>query len=208
MASALETLCGQAFGAGQIEMLGVYLQRSWLILFGASLGLLPLYIYATPILILLGQQQDIAELAGRFTILVIPQMFSLAVNFPVQKFLQAQSKVAFLAWVGFVTLAVHILLLYLFMVTLNWGLTGAAVAYDLSGWGMAVAQVAYVMGWCKEEGWSGLSWLAFKDLWGFVRLSIASAVMICLEIWYFMTIIVLTGHLEDPVIAVGSLSIW
>lgn len=38
--------------------------------------------------------------------------------------------------------------------------------------------------------------------------SIASVVMICLEIWYFMTIIVLTGHLEDSFIAVGSLSIW
>ncbi|XP_022157691.1 protein DETOXIFICATION 34-like [Momordica charantia] len=60
--------------------------------------------------------------------------------------------------------------------------------------------------WCTEC-WKGLSWLAFKDLWDFVKLSIASAVMLCLEIWYFMTIIVLTGHLDDPIIAVGSLSI-
>ncbi|CAN1246060.1 Protein DETOXIFICATION 21 [Linum grandiflorum] len=33
MASALETLCGQSFGAKQYHMLGVYLQRSWLVLF-------------------------------------------------------------------------------------------------------------------------------------------------------------------------------
>ncbi|KAL0357888.1 UNVERIFIED_CONTAM: protein DETOXIFICATION 32 [Sesamum calycinum] len=32
MGSAVETLCGQAYGAGQLEMLGVYLQRSWVIL--------------------------------------------------------------------------------------------------------------------------------------------------------------------------------
>lgn len=64
-----------------------------------------------------------------------------------------------------------------------------------------------MVGWCKE-GWKGLSWLAFKDMWGFVKLSVASAIMLCLEIWYFMTIIVLTGHLEEPIIAVGSLSIW
>ncbi|KAJ6879445.1 hypothetical protein NC652_032894 [Populus alba x Populus x berolinensis] len=31
--------------------------------------------------------------------------------------------------------------------------------------------------------------------------------MLFLQIWYFMAIIVLTGHLEDPIIAVGSLSI-
>ncbi|CAI0472231.1 unnamed protein product [Linum tenue] len=206
MGSALETLCGQAFGAGQVELLGVYMQRSWLILLGACFFLLPLYLYATEILKLLGIEPDIAELAGRFTIQVIPQMFSLALNFPTQKFLQAQSNVGFLAWIGFVTFVIHIVLLYFFIYIFKWGLTGAAVAYDISAWGLALAQVVYIVGWCKE-GWRGLSWLAFKDLWGFFKLSIASAVMICLEIWYFMTLIVLTGHLEDPIIAVGSLSI-
>ncbi|CAN1237268.1 Protein DETOXIFICATION 34 [Linum grandiflorum] len=206
MGSALETLCGQAFGAGQVHLLGVYMQRSWLILLGACFFLLPLYLYATQILNLLGIEPDIAELAGRFTIQVIPQMFSLALNFPTQKFLQSQSNVGVLAWIGFATLVIHIILLYFFIYVFQWGLTGAAAAYDISAWGLALAQVVYVVGWCKE-GWTGLSWLAFKDLWGFLKLSIASAVMICLEIWYFMVLIVLTGHLEDPVIAVGSLSI-
>jgi len=134
-------------------------------------------------------------------------MFSLALNFPTQKFLQAQSKVGILAWVGFVALIVHIGILYLFINVFGWGTAGAAAAYDISMWGVALSQMVYVVGWCKD-GWKGLSWLAFKEIWAFVRLSIASAVMLCLEIWYFMTIIVLTGHLDNPIIAVGSLSIW
>lgn len=207
MASALETLCGQAFGAGQVEMLGVYMQRSWIILFGACVCLLPLYLYSEPLLILLGQERRIAELAGTFTIQSIPQLFSLCINFPTQKFLQAQSKVGILAWLGFISLIVHIGILVLFIKVLGWGTAGAAAAYDISAWGVALSQVAYVVGWC-QEGWRGLSWLAFKDLWAFVKLSFASAVMLCLEVWYFMTLIVLTGHLDNPVIAVGSLSIW
>jgi MATE family multidrug resistance protein len=90
---------------------------------------------------------------------------------------------------------------------LGWGTTGAAAAYNVSAWALTLAQVVYVVVWCRD-GWKGLSLLAFKELWAFSKLSIASAVMLCLEIWYFMTIIVLTGHLENPVIAVGSLSIW
>lgn len=206
MGSALETLCGQAFGAGQIHMLGVYMQRSWIILFVACIFILPLYIYATPILKILGQEDDIAELAGQFTIQIIPQMFSLAINFPTQKFLQAQSRVWIMAWIGLVALIIHIFMLYFFIEVFGWGTVGAAVAFSVSAWGVALAQTVYIVGWCKDA-WNGLSWLAFQDLWPFVKLSVASAVMICLELWYFMSIIVLTGHLDDPVIAVGSLSI-
>ncbi|KAF8413200.1 hypothetical protein HHK36_001176 [Tetracentron sinense] len=206
MGSALETLCGQAFGAGQVELLGIYMQRSWIILSVTCFFLSPLYILATPILKLLGQEDEIADLAGTFAIQVIPQMFALAFNFPTQKFLQAQSKVGVLAWISLVALIIHVGVLWLFISVFGWGTAGAAAAYDLSAWGVAIAQVAYVVGWCKD-GWKGLSWLAFNEIWAFVRLSLASAVMLCLEIWYMMTIIVLTGHLDNPVIAVASLSI-
>ncbi|GFY81898.1 detoxifying efflux carrier 35 [Actinidia rufa] len=181
MGSALETLCGQAFGAGQVYMLGVYMQRSWIILSITCIVLLPIYIFATPILKLLGQQDNIANLSGEFTLLLIPQLFSLAINFPTQKFLQAQSKLKVLAWIGLVTLVVHIGLLWLLIYAFGWGTTGAAIAFDISSWGAAVAQVVYVVGWCKD-GWHGLSRAAFKDIWPFVRLSLASAVMLCLEV--------------------------
>ncbi|XP_030934813.1 protein DETOXIFICATION 35 [Quercus robur] len=206
MGSALETLCGQAFGAGQVHLLGVYMQRSWIILWVTCIILLPIYIFATPVLKLLGQEDDVADIAGRFTILIIPQLFSLAINFPTSKFLQAQSKVNVIAWIGFVALILHVLLLWLFIYVFDWGLAGAAIAFDITSWEIAIGQVVYVVVWCNE-GWTGLSWSAFKEIWAFVRLSLASAVMLCLEIWYFMSIIILTGHLDNAVVAVGSLSI-
>ncbi|ESR35235.1 hypothetical protein CICLE_v10006470mg [Citrus x clementina] len=206
MGSAVETLCGQAFGAGHVHMLGVYMQRSWLILWVTCIFLLPIYLFSAPILKLLGQDDEIAKLAGKFTILTIPQLFSLAISFPTQKFLQAQSKVSAFALIGFVALILHIVLLYVFIYAFGWGTAGAAIAYDISSWIISIAQVIYVIGWCKD-GWHGLTWAAFTDIWAFVRLSLASAVMLCLEIWYMTSIIILTGHLDNAVIAVGSLSI-
>ena len=207
MGSALETLCGQAYGAGQVQLLGVYLQRSWIILLVSCIILLPIYIFATPILKALGQEDEIADLAGQFTLETIPQLFSLAIIFPTQKFLQAQSKVNVQATICFVALILDIGMLAVFIFVFGWGTTGAAIAYDISSWVTAVAQVVYAISWCKE-GWTGLTWSAFREIWAFVRLSLASAVMLCLEIWYFMIIILLTGHLQNAVIAVGSLSIW
>ena len=207
MGSALETLCGQAYGAGKVQSLGVYLQRSIIILFVSCIILLPIYIFTTPMLKALGQDDSIADLAGQFNIKIIPQLFSLAIIFPTQKFLQAQRKVNVQAIVCFVSLILHIGLLVLFIYVFHWGTTGLAVAYNISNWVIAVVQAVYVMGWCKEA-WRGFTWSAFREIWGFVRLSLASAVMLCLEIWYYMVIVVLTGHLQNAVIAVGSLCIW
>ncbi|XP_022887085.1 protein DETOXIFICATION 35-like [Olea europaea var. sylvestris] len=206
MGNALETLCGQAFGAGQTNMLGIYMQRSIIILFSTCLLLLPLYVFATPILKLLGQEDDIANPAGVYTLLVAPQLFSLAVTFPTQKFLQAQSKVLVLAWIAAFSLVAQTFLCWLFIYVFGWGPVGAAIAFDLTSWFTAFAQFGYVVGWCKD-GWKGFSWAAFKDLWSFVRLSLASAVMLCLEIWYMMSIIVLAGNFDNAVTAVGSLTI-
>jgi MATE family multidrug resistance protein len=207
MGSALETLCGQAYGAGQVAMLGVYMQRSWIVLAASAALLTPLYVYAAPVLRLLGQDEGIAGAAGTFTRGIIPQMFALAVNFPAQKFLQAQSKVGVMAWIGLAALLAHVALLALLVSVLGWGVAGAALAYDTSSWLTSLAQVAYVVGWCPD-GWTGLSRAAFTDLWAFVKLSLASAVMLCLEMWYMMLLVVLTGHLDDAEIAVDSIAIW
>ncbi|KAG4941677.1 hypothetical protein JHK87_045548 [Glycine soja] len=206
MSSALATLCGQAFGAGKIQSTCIYVQRSWIILTATCIILLPIYVYATPILKLLGQDEGIAEVAGRYSVQVIPYMFSFAVAFPIQRFLQAQSKVKVIMCIAFVDLLIQNGLLYIFINVFGWGITGLAIVTNIVGWLYAVALVVYTIGWCKEE-WSGFCWMAFRDLWAFAKLSLASSVMNCLEQWYITCIMLLAGLLDNPVIAVGSYSI-
>ncbi|CAO2163896.1 unnamed protein product [Urochloa humidicola] len=206
MGSALETLCGQAFGAGQVSMLGVYLQRSWIILLTTSVLMSPLFVFGEPLLLFIGQDPDVACESGRFSIYILPSVFAMAVNFAASKFLQAQSLVTVPAWIGLFALLLNAALNYLFIVVLGWGLPGAAAAFDAAHWAIALGQVAYIVGWCRE-GWRGWSAAAFHDIWAFVRLSLESAVMLCLDIWYFSVITVLTGDLDDAQIAIDSLGI-
>ncbi|TMW99038.1 hypothetical protein EJD97_003150, partial [Solanum chilense] len=88
-----ETLCGQAYGAKQKDMLGIYMQRSWIILNVTALVLMFLNVFATQILRFIGQQEKIAEWAGQFSLWMIPMVFAYAFEFPIMKFLQAQSKI-------------------------------------------------------------------------------------------------------------------
>ena len=87
MGSALETLCGQSFGAGRLDMLGLYMQRSWIILLSTALVMTLIYIFATPILVAIGQQKDIADMAGTFALWMLPELFTYAMVFPFAKFL-------------------------------------------------------------------------------------------------------------------------
>ncbi|KAK6788987.1 hypothetical protein RDI58_012786 [Solanum bulbocastanum] len=76
MASALETLCGQAYGAKQYTLLGVYLQRFLVVLFLSSLVLLRLFVFAEAILEFLGQLEAVAKLTGEVAIWLIPMHLS------------------------------------------------------------------------------------------------------------------------------------
>ncbi|KAJ8748041.1 hypothetical protein K2173_011416 [Erythroxylum novogranatense] len=207
MASALETLCGQAFGAKRYHMLGIYMQRSWLILFLCCFLLLPFYVYATPLLKLMGQPDDVAEESGVVALWLIPLHFSFAFQFPLQRFLQCQLKNQVIAWINLVGLGVNLFTSWLFVYALGFGVVGAAIALDISWWFLAVAMGVYaVCGWCPLT-WTGFSAQAFSELGGFIKLSAASGVMLCLENWYYRILILMTGHLEDATLAVDALSI-
>ncbi|KAK9949438.1 hypothetical protein M0R45_004960 [Rubus argutus] len=180
MASALETLCGQAFGAKKYYMLGVYMQRSWIVLFLCCILLLPLYLFASPFLKLLGQPTDVAELCGLVAMAMIPLHFSFAFQFPLQRFLQSQLKTGVIAWVSLAALIVHIFVSWFFVCRLELGVIGTAITLNFS--------------------------CVFWSL-GFIKLSAASGVMLCLETWYYRILVLMTGNLQNAKIAVDALAI-
>ena len=209
MGSAVETLCGQAFGAKKYEMLGVYLQRSTILLSLTGVLLAIIYVFSKPILIFLGQAPDIASAAALFVYGLIPQIFAYAVNFPIQKFMQAQSIVQPSAYISTATLALHLVLSWLAVYKIGLGLLGASLVLSFSWWIIVIGQFIYIVKSekCKRT-WTGFTLQAFSGLWGFFKLSAASAVMLCLEAWYFQILVLLAGLLPNPELALDALSIW
>ncbi|VVB11818.1 unnamed protein product [Arabis nemorensis] len=207
MASALETLCGQAYGAKQYHMLGIYLQRSWIVLTGCTICLMPVYIFSGPILLALGQEERIVRVARIIALWVIGINFSFVPSFTCQMFLQAQSKNKIIAYVAAVSLAVHIFLSWLLMVHFDFGITGAMTSTMVAFWLPNIAQLLFVTcGGCKDT-WRGFSMLAFKDLWPVFKLSLSSGGMLCLELWYNSILVLLTGNLKNAEVALDALAI-
>ncbi|KAI4324850.1 hypothetical protein MLD38_030302 [Melastoma candidum] len=59
---------------------------------------------------------------------------------------------------------------------------------------------------CKET-WTGFSIRAFSGIWPYFKLTVASAVMLCLEIWYNQGLVLISGLLPNPTISLDSISI-
>ncbi|CAH9072495.1 unnamed protein product [Cuscuta europaea] len=207
MASGLETLLGQAFGAKQYHMMGIYLQRSWIVLFTTTTLLLPLFFFITPIFRALGQDEDIARVSGIISHWLVPVAYAYIVSFTCQMYLQAQSKNIIISYLAAATLAIHISLSWLLTVKLKYGLSGAMISTILAFWIPNWGQLIYVIcGGCKET-WAGFSFLAFSDLIPVIKLSFSAGAMVCLELWYNSILILLTGNLKDAKIQIDALSI-
>ncbi|KAB2631637.1 protein TRANSPARENT TESTA 12-like [Pyrus ussuriensis x Pyrus communis] len=186
MASALETLCGQSYGAKQYNMLGIHLQRSWIVLFVSTCLLIPLCVFTTPIFEALGQAENISEIAGYISLWVIPVLFAFVVSFTCQMYLQAQSKNMIVAYVSAISIGIHIFLCWLLSVKFKFGVPGVMVSTLIAYWLPNLGQLLFVLcGGCPET-WTGFS---------------------ILELWYNTILVLLTGNMENAEVSIDALSI-
>ncbi|XVF06716.1 hypothetical protein REPUB_Repub06bG0074700 [Reevesia pubescens] len=207
MSSATETLCGQAFGAKHYHMMGIYLQRSWIVDGAAATIAIPLFVFATPLLRLLGQEEEIAKSAGTISLWFIPMLYNMVFSLTIQMYLQAQLKNLVVGWLSATSFLLHLLLSWIMVYKLDWGVSGAMGALNISSWAMVIGEFVYIFGgWCPHT-WKGFSKAAFSDLVPVVKLSIASGLMICLELWYNAILVLLAGYMKNATVAIDAYSI-
>ncbi|XP_047938928.1 protein DETOXIFICATION 22-like [Salvia hispanica] len=207
MANGVGTLCGQAFGAKQYHKLGLYLQHSWIILLVATTLLTPLFIFAAPILKALGQDHEIADVAGDFAMWSIAISFLYAVLYSCNSFLQSQSKNYILSLYAVLSLLAHIFFSWLLSVKLGFGVTGVMVSTVLAYVIPNVGQIGYITGGGCRETWKGFTALAFEDLGQTIKLSVSSGVMICLVYCYNTMLILMAGNMGNAEVTIDALAI-
>lgn len=179
MSSALETLCGQAYGAKQYRQLGTYLQRGWIVLNVSCIPIAFIWMNIHTLLRAMGQDPEIADYAGLYTRWMIPSLFANAFLLPIVKFLQTQSAVIPMACCSALTLSMHIPICWLFVYKLGVGYQGAAMANAVSSCLNVTFLAIYVkFGPTCKRTWVGFTSEAFHEMPAFFKLAIPSAAMI------------------------------
>ncbi|KAG9449026.1 hypothetical protein H6P81_008991 [Aristolochia fimbriata] len=208
LGSALDTLCGQAYGAKQYHMLGVHMQRAVLVILLVSVPLAVIWMYMGHILIVLGQDAEISSGAELYARWMIPSIFAYGFLQCLVKFLQAQGIVFPMMVCSGITTLLHILMCWFLVLKSGLGQKGAALSNSISYWMNVLFLVLYVKfsNTCKKT-WTGLSKEAFTQSSTFLRLAVPSVVMVCLEYWSFELVVLLSGLLPNPKLEMSVLSI-
>lgn len=179
MASALDTFCGQSYGAKQYHMLGVYMQRAMVVLLLVTIPLACIWANTGSILKFLRQDPEISQEAGKYAVYMIPSIFAYALLQCHIRFLQAQNIVFPMMLSAGITTSLHILVCWLLVFKSGLGYKGAALANAVSYWLNLLFLAIYVKfsSSCATT-WKGFSKEALHNIPRFLRLAIPSAVML------------------------------
>lgn len=179
MASALETLCWQAFGVKQYEKLGTYTYTSIICLLLVCLPISLLWIFMDKLLILVGQDPSISIEAGRYSVWLIPALVPYAILQSLIRYLQTQSLILPMLWSSVLALIFHIPVCWALVFKAELGNAGAALSIGLCYWFNVVLLLLYVKysSSCKKTH-APLSGHILLDMREISSFALPSAVMV------------------------------
>lgn len=179
MSCALETLCGQAYGAEQYENVGIYMHGAIVCLLVACFPIFVFWIFINKLLILIGIDHLISITARNYTILLIPRLFSHAIMQPMFQFLQTQSLIMALLVTSIITVMFQIPLTWLLVFETQMRCNGAALALSISIWLNVLFLAFYIS--LSSKCAKTRAYVLSKDIFlitkQFLRLAIPSTIM-------------------------------
>ncbi|XP_012833317.1 PREDICTED: MATE efflux family protein 5-like [Erythranthe guttata] len=208
MASALETISGQAFGAEQYEKIGTQTYTAIFSLVIVCIPLSILWIYMGNVLEFVGQDPQISQEAGKFTMWLVPALFAYATLQPLIRYYQIQSLILPMLISSCFTLCFHVPVCWALVFKSGLHNLGGAVAIGLSMWlNVTILTLYMIFSPSCAKTRAPFSMKIFQGITEFFRFAVPSAVMICLEWWSFELLILLSGILPNPQLETSVLSV-
>ncbi|XP_047162632.1 protein DETOXIFICATION 49 [Vigna umbellata] len=208
LAVGMEPICGQAYGAKKFTLLGLCLQRTVLLLLFTSLPISLLWLYMKHILLLCGQDEDIATQAQFYLLYSIPDLLTQSFLHPLRIYLRTQSITLPLTLCATLSILLHVPINYLLVFHLNLGIKGVALSGVWTNLNLVVSLILYVVfSGTHKKTWGGFSVECFTQWKSLLNLAIPSCISVCLEWWWYEIMILLCGLLVNPRATVASMGI-
>lgn len=208
LAGAMSTLCGQAYGAKNYDLVGHVWQRAMIILGLVCIPICGMLLAIEKLLLLGGQTAAVAAMTAAYVRWSLPGVWAYAAFITANNYLQAQNIVQPQVITSAIVLALHLPLNLLCIYTLGLGYRGAGLATSISLWLQFVMLLGYILFMKKGEStWPGWSRACLVDWFPFVKLAIPSVVLIS-EWWASEGIVMMGGLLPDAQRQLSAMAIY
>lgn len=208
LASGMEPVCGQAFGSQNWSLLGLALQRTLLMLLSACLPIGLLWVNLRGIMLRLGQDPGITEVAGLYCTYALPDLVANSILQPLRVYMRSQGLTTPMMWCSFAAVALHVPLSLVLVFVMGLGVPGVAIATWWTNFNIVFLLTAYLLRTraCGKT-WSGWSTECLREWWPLLRLALPSCLAVCLEWWWYEMMTMLAGYLPEPRITVATAAI-
>ncbi|TMW96861.1 hypothetical protein EJD97_006673 [Solanum chilense] len=208
LAMGMEPICGQAYGAKQMKLLGITLQRTVLLLLSTSIPISFMWLNMKTILLWCGQDEDISNMAHTFILFAIPDLFFLSLLHPLRIYLRTQNITLPLTYCSAISVLLHVPLNFLLVRYCDLGIAGVALAMVLTNLNffLLLCSFVYFSGVYKDS-WVAPSMDCVRGWSSLLALAIPTCVSVCLEWWWYEFMILLCGLLPNPKATIASMGI-
>jgi MATE family multidrug resistance protein len=208
MGTAVSTICGQAYGAGNYRKVGETLQLAVLVNWAVCIPISILWWNAEGVLLLCGQDHSVAAAAGDYMRWLIPYIWCFSAQGALNAYLNAQRLMKPGAVSSILIAPIHLAVCYLMFEALGSDYLGGAKAMAISGiiQSMLIVSIVRCRGLHKNT-WFGFSANCFTDVRRYCALALAGVISLS-EWWASEICILLSGLLPRPEYTVASMSIF
>ncbi|OQR81666.1 Multidrug/Oligosaccharidyl-lipid/Polysaccharide (MOP) Flippase Superfamily [Thraustotheca clavata] len=211
---SLCTLCGQAFGAKNYELVGIWFQLGVVSLTVISIPMCISFYYVDYILCYVTDDAQVLALAtlfSRYSILSVwPQCFNCALR----QYLQAQEIVTPGTVVSSISVVLCILANYLFIYKWDYGFVGSPIAQFVADAFQPLALVAHACAYRKyhKKTWFGWTWACVdpERVRRFTWLSFTMTLNVAMDEWIYSAITAVAGSIGPLDLAANSIlyTLW
>ncbi|KAI9152348.1 transporter [Paramyrothecium foliicola] len=218
MATALDTLCSQAYGSGNLTGVGLHVQRMLILMALVTVPISAVWIGSPWLLALVVKQPRLAIKAGSFLRISLLGMPGYASFEAGKRFLQAQGDFVAATVILIICAPVSAALSWWFAFSFGLGLEGAALGVAIATTLRPILLLLYIIaipsGRRSLQCWGGFSAKAFQNWGPVIQLSIAGALVnigewTAVELINFSTSYVSVDHLAaQTVLTTAAFTLW
>ncbi|OQR90099.1 Multidrug/Oligosaccharidyl-lipid/Polysaccharide (MOP) Flippase Superfamily [Achlya hypogyna] len=211
---SLCTLCGQAFGAGNYELVGIWFQLGVVSLSALSVPICISFYYVDSILCYVSDDKEVIALATQFSRYSILSVWPQCFNCALRQYLQAQEIVTPGTVVSSVSVVLCVATNYLFIYHWGFGFVGSPLAQFIADVFQPVALLAYAVGVRRyhEPTWFGWSWDCVRPdrVRRFLWLSFTMTLNVAMDEWIYSAVTAIAGFLGPLNLAANSVlyTLW